>query len=187
MFNECIKSIDTILEQGKKVLEIINHDWKVIDDAIYKFVSDNKLIISDICLLCEGVKCSHLHVIYGPNIIVHANNLANTLASINIYTVLKGNIKNVDYLIDIEGRPYVQLYGMIDNMFSKIPVVKVNSVKNAPVGSFNLFCLRPELLYNPPKNVALTPEIVYCVFFSNSINGVLFQEAFEATVPSPLV
>jgi hypothetical protein len=147
MFNECIKSIDTILEQGKKVLEVINHDWKVIDDAIYKFVSDNKLIISDICLLCEGVKCSHLHVIYGPNIIVHANNLSNTLASINIYTVLKGNIKNVDYLIDIEGRPYVQLYGMIDNMFSKMPVVKVNSTRLLPLEyeALSLFYK----LYNP--------------------------------------
>ena len=133
MFEECLKNINTTIEQGKKTVEANNSDWKIFNDVIYAYVNDNKLIISDIGLLSEDIKCSCLYVIYGPNIFLHANNLSNELSKLNIYTIMRGNIKNVDYFIEIESRPYVQLYGIIDNMFSNMSVTTINNIRILPI------------------------------------------------------
>ena len=147
MFNESLKIIDTILEHGRKISKGFNKEWEIVDTIIYNYIKENNLIVSDIRLLNEEKNNSRSHVIYGNNIFKHANNLANDLAKINIYTIMKGNTKHIDYTIDIEGKQYVQLYSMLDNIFLNIPVIKTSELKLLPIEyeALSLFYK----LYNP--------------------------------------
>lgn len=127
MFEEYLDKFDEILIKAKQSKHVRNDEMDSIYKIIEEYIVKNKLIVSNSRLLADieenKVKS---YVIYGSDIFIHANNLANEISKITIHVFLFTNIKNQDFTVMVNGINTIQFYNISKKLNSLFLPVKKN-------------------------------------------------------------
>lgn len=137
MFNQFLKSADSVISEAKQSAHVIQEEYFPIYDVIEQYVKDNNLILSNAEMLIKKEKTTlRSYIIYGDYIFGHANALANLIAAINIYVLLFTTTKNEDFTIVVDGNRIVQLFN--------IPKRFIHVIKPVKIGASNILLYPPE-------------------------------------------
>lgn len=122
MFTTHLESFDEVIEEAKKSHHVINKELKKLNKIVINYIKTNKLLLSNIDMLLKVDTNINNFIIYGKNILIHANRLANELAKHTIYIKLYTNVKNMDFNISLNGLSYIQLYNLGESIKSISPI-----------------------------------------------------------------
>ena len=116
---------DLVTAQDKISKNLVGSVQYKISKSIIEYVIENNLVLSDVesFLSDEDIKPSKVLNIIGFNIFVHANNISNLIARLNIYVLLYTNVKNRDFTIMVDKLPYINLYNMRINIIDTSKVL----------------------------------------------------------------
>ena len=109
MFNDFLNNLPQLITEAK-LSKYVQEDKKEIFNFIYDYIKKNNLIVSNIHMF-SNTKPNNL-ILYGHNVLFHANNLANEISKINIYTKLYTIIKNEEFSITLEGTLILYFYNL---------------------------------------------------------------------------
>lgn len=124
MFAKSIEHIDEILDDAKKSPLIENNERIRLYNTVIDYVKEHNLIISNHLLYLDKKDMNSVIIIYGPDILRHANDIANILSGITIYIKLFTTVKSMDFNLSVYGMPFIQLYGVHTKIYPNIfPIV----------------------------------------------------------------
>lgn len=146
MFNDFLNNLPQLITEAKQS-KYVQEDKKEIFNFIYDYIKKNNLIVSNIHMF-SNTKPNNL-ILYGHNILFHANNLANEISKINIYTKLYTIIKNEEFSITLEGTLILYFYNIKGEEFKYVNFVKLNNITfTSPYfEAIEIY----NVLYNPSK------------------------------------
>lgn len=121
--------------------------------AIENYISTAGLILSNPYTLANKQHVSDdVYVVYGDNIAYHANELANHIAKINIYTMLTTVERDRDMYITVDGGMVAQFYGVRNNLRNAIlPIKRADTQIQLYPPEFELITIYHKL-YDPTYN-----------------------------------
>jgi hypothetical protein len=133
MFNNYLKTLDNVIDKAKKSKHVIQKNFFPIYNGVEKYVKDNNLILSNVETLINKEKTTlRSYTIFGDNIFIHANNLANAIAKITVYVTMYTNSKNEDFSITVNGTRFIQLFNIKNSLRKVIVPVTVGGISMYP-------------------------------------------------------
>lgn len=133
MFNSFLTTINKTLEDAKKSKHVVHERHFPIYEAIEEYVKKNSLILSNVeTLLDESYSNIRSYVIYGNNILRHANNLSNKIAQVTIYVLMYTTKVREDFTIVVDGVPMVQLQNISNKLLKTVNYICVKGINMYP-------------------------------------------------------
>ena len=129
MFKPFLEKLDGVLLEAKKSSHVRSEEMELIFKKINDYIEKNKLILSNPYLLA-GIEENPIktYVLYGSDIFIHANNIANEIAKITIHVFLFTNVKNQDFTIKVNGMDIVQLYNISKKLKNLVLPIEKNNL-----------------------------------------------------------
>lgn len=133
MFTHFLKDVDDVILRARGSEHVFSENMTPIYNVIENFVKDNSLVLSNVETLINKKKGPFSSfTIYGDNIFRHANNLANIIATVNIYVLMYTNVKNEDFSISVDGSRLVRLFNVKHKLMKSINAVMIDGIQFYP-------------------------------------------------------